>query len=97
MPTYINQVLVIYDGDEKVLNKNFSHGNSTHKEKTDKPYFRTAPSLLETAKARPNEPPSKVHRDIMDAAPVVIKIQAVEASRYIEQLETAKDLPVKQH
>ncbi|EFX64611.1 hypothetical protein DAPPUDRAFT_266098 [Daphnia pulex] len=83
---YPNQVLVIYDGDEKVVNKNYSHGNSTRKEKTDKPYFRTAPSVLETAKSRPNEPPSKVHGDIMDAAPVAMKIQAVEASRDIEKL-----------
>lgn len=87
---YPNQVLVIYDGDEKVVNKNYSHGNSTHKEKTEKPYFRTAPSVLETAKARPNEPPSKVHGDIMDAAPVAIKIQAVEASRDIEQVRNCQ-------
>jgi hypothetical protein len=39
------------------VNKNYFHGNSTRKEKTDKPYFWTAPSVLETAKARPNEPP----------------------------------------
>jgi hypothetical protein len=30
---YPNKVLVIYNGDEKVVNKNYSHGNSTHKEK----------------------------------------------------------------
>lgn len=28
---YPNQMLVIYDGDKKVVNKNYSHGNSTHK------------------------------------------------------------------
>ena len=81
---YPNQVLVIYDGDEKMVK---SHGNATRKEKTDKRYFRTAPSVLETAKARPNEPPSKVHGNILDAAPVAMKIQAVEASRDIEQVK----------
>jgi hypothetical protein len=67
---YPNKVLVIYNGDEKVVNKNYSHGNSTHKEKkTDKPYFRTAPSVLEIAKARPNDEPFKVHGDILEAVP----------------------------
>ena len=60
-----NQVLVIYDNDEKVVNKNYSQGNATRKEKTDRWYFRMAPSALETAKASPNEPPSKVHGDII--------------------------------
>ena len=87
---YPNQVLVIYDGDESVVNKKYSNGNATHKEKTDKPYFRTAPSVLETAKARPNEPPSKVHDDIIGAAPLQMKIQAVEASRDIEQVRNCQ-------
>lgn len=39
------------------------------KKKTDKPYFRTAPSVLEIANARQNDEPFKVHGDILDAVP----------------------------
>ena len=39
---YPNLVLVIYDGDDKVVNKYYSHGNATRKEKTDKAAFEAS-------------------------------------------------------
>ncbi len=57
--------------------------------KNDKPYFRTAPSVLKTSKTRLNEPVSKIHGYIMDAAQ---KIKAVEASQNIEQVRNCKKL-----
>ncbi len=49
---YPNQVLVVYEGDASVANPTYSHGNAKNPEKTQKPFFRTAKSVFETAKER---------------------------------------------
>ncbi len=59
-PDYPNEILILYDGNASVVNPKYSHGNSKKKEKKEKPYFRTAPSVIQTAKERLNEAPSKM-------------------------------------
>lgn len=75
----------MYDGDDSVINPSYSHGNSKNREKLEKPYIRTVPSVLATAKERKNDPPLQAHEDIIDAAPTEMKRQAVEASRDTDQ------------
>ena len=48
-PEYPNEELILYDGDASVVNPKYSHGNA-RPEKIVKPYFRTAPSVIQTAK-----------------------------------------------
>jgi hypothetical protein len=58
---YPNQVLVVYEGDASVANPTYSHGNATKPEKTQKPFFRTAKSVFETAKERENDQPAEIY------------------------------------
>ncbi|KAK4015244.1 hypothetical protein OUZ56_030227 [Daphnia magna] len=61
-------------------------------EKTEKAFYRTAASVLITAKERPKDPPAQVHGDLIESAGSHIKMQAVDASRDLEQVRNAQRL-----
>ncbi|XP_045032498.1 uncharacterized protein LOC123466305 isoform X2 [Daphnia magna] len=91
-PDYPNQILLIYAGDDSVINPKYSHGNARKLEKTEKAFYRTAASVPITAKERPKDPPAQVHGDLIESAGSHIKIQAVDASRDLEQVRNAQRL-----
>lgn len=76
-PGYPNEVLIIYDGDIEAVNKHYVNGNSKSETEKNKRFFPTVPSVLAEAKERKNEPPAKVHLDIINKAPQEIKIPKV--------------------
>ncbi|KAK4021240.1 hypothetical protein OUZ56_003159 [Daphnia magna] len=80
-PDYPNQILLIYAGDDSVINPKNSHGNVRKLEKTEKLFYRTAASVPITAKERPKDPPAQVHGDLIESAGSHIKIKAMDASR----------------
>ncbi|XP_045032501.1 uncharacterized protein LOC123466305 isoform X5 [Daphnia magna] len=79
-------------GDDSVINPKYSHGNARKLEKTEKAFYRTAASVPITAKERPKDPPAQVHGDLIESAGSHIKIQAVDASRDLEQVRNAQRL-----
>ena len=89
-PDYSDVILVIYSGDVSVVNEKYYHGNAKTKEKMEKPFFPTVPSVLIESKERKQEPPAKVHNDIVKAAPQDMQIQATEATREIEQVRNCQ-------
>ncbi|KZS02877.1 Uncharacterized protein APZ42_034537 [Daphnia magna] len=61
-PDYPNQILLIYAGDDSVINPKYSHGNARKLEKKiEKAFYRTAASVLITGKERPKDPPAQVN------------------------------------
>lgn len=89
-PRFPNEILICYDGDASAINPKYSHGNAKHRNKVEKPYFRTVPSVIIEAKERRDEPPSSVHTDLVRTAPSNVKQQTVEASRDMEQIRNAQ-------
>lgn len=89
-PNIPNEVLIIYGGDKNVINKGYFHGNAKKPEKVEKPYFRTVPSVIASAKERKEDAPSKIHLENVNSVNQNMKSQAVEASRDVEQIRNAQ-------
>lgn len=89
-PAY--QVLVMYDGDDAAVNPKYCHGNAEKPGKTENPFYPTTPSVKAIVKQRQNEAPAKMHGDLIDAAGPGIRVQVVQASRDIQQIQNFQRL-----
>ncbi|KZR97448.1 Uncharacterized protein APZ42_007671 [Daphnia magna] len=87
---YPNQVLVVYEGNFSVVNPTYAPGNAKREEKTQKPFFRTAKSVLETAKEREGDQSTEVYLDMIKFFGDNMKKQAVQAPRDLKQIEYAQ-------
>ena len=87
---YPNKVLVIYEGDASAINPTYSHGNARKEEKIRKTYYRTAKSVILSAKKRENEQPSEVYGDMIEKAGLNMKKQAIHAPRDLKQIFNAQ-------
>ena len=79
-----------YSGNDSVVNWEYCHGNATTIEQTDKPFHRTAPSVLKQSAERKNERPMKVYGDLLESAGPNLKSQSVTAPRNLEQIKNAQ-------
>ncbi len=89
-PDYPNEVVIIYNGDVSAVNPDYINGNAKSEQKLSQTFFLTVPSILIEAKERKDEPPAKVHLDIIKNAPQEMIKQASEASRNIQQIHNAQ-------
>ncbi len=87
---YPNHVLVLYEGDERVINPQYSHGNAKRREKIEKPFYKTTPSVLKTAKERKEDQPAEVYGDMIANVGPNMKKQAVQAPRDIKKSRMRK-------
>lgn len=85
-PTFPNKTLIWYVGDDSIV-VDFAHGN---KKNNEKPFYRTAPSLLEELKKPTDKFPSQVYADLLLTAPSELDRHKIDAPRNIIQVRNAQ-------
>lgn len=90
-PQIPNKVFVEYVGDESIALK-ACHGNARKPAKTQKPFYRTMPSILRDIEehVHKGENPSKVYKTMLTEAPKEISRHKNEAVRDMKQVQNVK-------
>ena len=87
-PLFKNRTLIWYQGDDSIV-VDFAHGNRTVNN-VEKPFTRTAPSVLEALKQDNNKFPSQIYSDVLLAAPNELDRHITDAPRDLKQVRNAQ-------
>lgn len=87
-PLFKNRTLIWYQGDDSIV-VDFAHGNRTVNN-VEKPFTRTAPSVLEALKQDNNKFPSQIYSDFLLAAPNELDWHITDAPRDLKQVRNAQ-------